>query len=64
MLEEKWGGGRTVCCVHYVVEVVDCYTAIFPCFAGYATEPVFAFAAGFVSAFSGEETRWDSVLAG
>lgn len=58
MLEEKGGRGHTVCCVHYVVEVVDCYAAVFPCFSGYAPETVFAFAAGFVSASPGAEARW------
>lgn len=45
---------RTVCCVHYVVEVVHCDAAVFPCFAGDAAESVFAVAAGFLSASSGE----------
>lgn len=47
-------GVHTVCCVHYVVDVVDCDAAVFPCFAGDATESVFAVAAGFLSASSGE----------
>lgn len=49
--------------MHDVVEVVDCDAAVSPCFSGYATEAVLAFAAGFISASSGEETRWHIALA-
>lgn len=49
-------GIRTVCCVHDVVEVVDCDAAVFSCFAGDTAELVFAVAAWFLSASSREDT--------
>lgn len=62
-LLSRGGGvkGRTVCCVHDVVEVVDCYAAVSPCFSGYATAAVLAFVTGFVSALSREESCCGSV---
>lgn len=54
----------TVCCVHYVVEIVYCETAILTWFSCNAAESVFAFVAWLFSALSGEEVRWFMLVVG
>lgn len=49
-------GTRTVCGVHYIVEVVYCKTAVVASLAGNTAKSVLAFAPWFVSTFSRKKT--------